>query len=275
MKHKKLFGLMGLTLGVGLLMVLPLCWWLREIYVAGGRQALRYEPLAVWLPISFLAAIGTHVLVVASLVPRRLLICIAVLLFGMTVMLGVTHVVFEDVANVLNQFISPLVVHFVALGIILGGARLLGFRMGDVASDAEKVGASVWQYSVADLMLLTTAVAVFFTMVIQFEYFWYQGSGTFQRFIWYFGFCFCVTSLAAVWGVLSKNWRWWAPVALLVSPLGMLPGWVARNTLFYEFYWYGVVTALHAGVLMLGLLVLRVNGYALLRMPKSDRDKVG
>ena len=269
MGQKRLLELAAYSLSVGFAAAVPLCWRLRYLYEGIGIRGLRDDPLAVWLPIALVAAMATYVLVLASLVPQRLFFGTSILLLGMAAILAVMHHIFDDVGHDTSDMFTPFVVQLVTLGFLLAGARMLRFRLTKADSDAQLTLAPQWRYPISDLFLLVTALAVFLSTVHQFEYFWFRGSSRFQQFLWYTGLCLCLSSVTTVWAILSIRWRVWLLVAIVLAPLGAVPAWYVQNILVFPFYWHGLLTAMHAGFLMLLLWVLRMNRYELIRIPAS------
>ena len=197
MKHSRLLELMGYTLAIVLAASVPLCLRLRYLYQVGGVFGLEDKPLTVWLPVSMYAALATYVLVVAILVPKRLFFSLSVMLFAMTFFLILVKTMFGDIGPTINQMIIPYVVHLVLLGSVLVITRLLGYRFARVDRRPEAFG---WQYSMVDLLMLTTALALFLATGHWFDYFRYSANDLFLRFLWLFGGSMFLTSLPAVWG---------------------------------------------------------------------------
>jgi hypothetical protein len=266
MRHKRLLELVVYSLGIGLAAAVPLCWRLRYLYESVGHMEIEQHPLEVWLPVALVAAMATYVLVLACLVPERFFRAISILLFGMAAVLAVVHSIFGDVGHVVSEMLTPFVIQLVGVGLVLAGARLLRIRL-DKTCDGKSLVTQEWQFPIADLLLLTTALGLFLSVVHQFQFFWYQGSGIYQRFLWITGLCLCLSSLATTWATFSKYWFRWAPVALAVAPSGALAGWYAHRVLLFDFYWHGVLTALHAGFLIIAFGLLRLHGYKLVRLP--------
>ena len=265
MRQKRLLELVVYTLGIGLAAAVPLCWRLRYLYESVGHMGIEQHPLEVWLPVALVAAMATYVLVLACLVPERFFRALSVLLFGMAAVLTVVHSIFGDVGRVVSEMMTPFVVQLVSLGLVLVGARLLRIRL-DKTCDGQSLVAQEWQFPIADLLLLTTALGLFLSVVHQFQFFWHHGSGRYHQFLWYIGLCLCVSSVATTWAAFSKHWFCWAAVALALAPSGALAAWNVQRTLLFDFYWHGVLTALHAAFLMIAFGLLRLNGYKLVKL---------
>ena len=267
-QRKRLTEVAAYSLAIGTAVALPMCWRLRYLYEAfGGRDIVAY-PLSVWLPIALFASLATYIAALTNLAPKRVFLGSSVLLFCMASMLAVVHYVFGDIGRDATDTLAPFVVQHVALGPMLLVARMRRFRLVSAVAGVRPPEATNWQFPIADLLLLTAGLAVCLTMILKFDYQWFGQNGPYGRFTWQFGLCLSFSSMAVIWATLGENWRRWALLAVALAPLGGLPAWYVNSTLYFEFYWYGVVTAAHAAFLGIALGVLRVQRFRLAQLPR-------
>jgi len=268
MEGKRLLEVAVYTVGIGAAVVVLSCWRLRYLFEAVGKAGLVEAPFSVWLPIALFAAMATYVVVLTSLVPKRAIIGSSILLFGMAAIMAVVRLIFDGIGPVVNETLAPFAVQQVALGSLLVGVRMQRFRLCNAAPGVRPPESSNSQFRIADLLLLTTAVAVCLSMTLPFDYVWLRGSGPIVAFTRQLGLCLCASSVAIVWAALSENWGRWIFVAGALAPLGALPAWFSKSMLLFDFYWYGLLTAVHAGFLLLALWLLRINHYKLIKLPR-------
>ena len=258
------------SLAIGMAVALPMCWRLRYLYQSvSGRDIVAY-PLSVWLPIALLASLATYVAVLTSLAPKRVFLGSSVLLFCMGVMLAVVHYVFGDIGSDAVDTLAPFVVEHLALGPMLLVARMRRYRLVSVAEGERLPVATNWQFPITDVLLLTAGLAVCLSMMLNFDYQWLRESGAYARFTWQLGLCLSVSSCAVIWAVLGDHWLRSTLLAVASAPSGALPAWYIQNILFFDYYWYGVLTAAHAGFLAAALCVLRVYGCRLIRLSRGE-----
>ncbi|MCA9101558.1 MAG: hypothetical protein KDA63_10425 [Planctomycetales bacterium] len=219
------------------------------------------------LPVALLASVATYVAVLASLAPQRVFFGSALVFAGMAVILFVVGRLFGDIGQSAAEVMAPFVVQQLVIGPLLVGARLLRFRFCRIAPGTTPPASGGWQFPLADLLPLTAGLALCLSMLVQFDYQWLRGGDPYSRFTRELGVCLAASSLATAWFALSDRWRRWVLPAAALAPVGALPAWFVRPMLFFDFYWYGVLTAAHAGFLLVALWLLRPSGFRLVRLP--------
>ena len=259
----------AICLAVGISLSLRLA----GIYQAEGYAGLRENPLAFWLPLAIVAAATTYFTVLTILAPRRFFIGASILLTGLSVILAVVHLIFNDVGNKITEVLTPFVVHLVGLMLLLVCTRVLRFRLAADDKNTPQALSSEWRFPVSDLLLLSTGVAIFLSVVHQFQFFWYTRAGNFHGFLLYIGVCISVTAFVAVWAALGRRWYLWGPLVLILVPLNVVPARQMQVTLLFPVYWLGIFVAIHTGLLVLLLGILRFQGYRLQRIPSPLRKQ--
>ena len=252
---------------------IPLSMRLAQTYAAQGYHGLRVDPFVFWLPLAVMSATTTYFATLTILVPARFFVGTSILCFGLAGLLAVVHQMFHDVGSELSEVLTPFIVHLVAMVTLTTCTRLLRFRMTQVTPTLQLEPVSDWRYPVSDLLLLCTGLAVFFAAVHQFETFWHAREGNFHAFLLVVGLCVGAASFATIWATLGNHWLGWAIAALMLVPLCLVPARQLQISLLFPVYWLGIFVAMHAGILALLFLVLRLDNYRLLRACRESASQ--
>ena len=273
--QQRLFQVAVCSIGVSLAVCIPLSLRLAWTYEAEGYNGLRADPLTFWLPLAVAAAVTTYFAALTILLPKRYLIGTSVLFFGLTALLASIRLMFHKVGSEFSEVFTPFVVHLVSFVILLTMVRVLRYRLANVTQGALHEQSSAWRFPVADLLLLTTGLAVFFTAVHQFEYFWYAREGDYHWFLIYVGFCIFAPSFATVWATLGGRWLGWVSAAIVLVPVCLIPARQLQVSLIFPIYWLPVFVAMYIAILAILLFALRLGEHRLIRIPAASRTIVG
>jgi hypothetical protein len=241
--------LASLAIGLGLALRLSLR------YQAEGYSCIYEQPLLLGLPLAVMMATTTHYAILACLLPQRPLTQIAALLSGLAALLVVVFFLVPKTGSAVSQILTLGTVHIGLLTLLLQGHWK--YQLQKTPGTARPAGR--WHFSLADLLLLATSLALLLAVVSQFGHFWHPRGGSYHRFLLGTGVATGLLSWATVKGVLGSPW--WGIVVVLLLPLSWLAARQLQITLLFPIAWLGIFTTLFAAWLALLLLVLRLGKY--------------
>jgi hypothetical protein len=247
--------LASLAIGLGLALRLSLR------YQAEGYSCIYEQPLLLGLPLAALTATTTHFAILACLLPQRLLTRTAALLSGLAALLVLVLAIFPETGSALSQFLTPWSLHLGLLTLLLTGHWAYRLQKIPAATLLKVQPEDPWRFSLADLLLLLTSLALLLAVVSRFDPFWHPRGGNYYRFLLCTGVANGLLALATVRAVLGHQWLRWGLLVVLLLPLSWLAARQLQITLLFPIAWLGIFTTLFAAWLALLLLVLRLGKY--------------
>jgi hypothetical protein len=191
---------------------------------------------------------------------------------------GVLTFFFEWNDFLVWQLIAIVYAQLACLIVALGVIRLCGYTLqrdfSGVSPEAESISARSSQFSVRNLLLLTTSLAVLFC-VLHFSR-PVELSGKLLAIVLLGGMCAAVVALVALWTCFST-----APIVIRIAvavAIGPVGGFAYRAAEQYERLlmsgpWYAGVTAMQFLLMALPLVLVRMQGYRFMPAPRTQRGR--